>query len=110
METTSEDAMFDGKFLSNDRRATCRTDRLFYLNPTDVKDRKHGSQLVSLPLGCSPLVLQRQNLTKESTNRYILHPILFRYLRFHFEEIFGASLDCELLVVRKQTYCHVFLV
>ncbi len=90
--------MFDVRFLSNGRRATCGTDRSFYSKPAPADDLKHGSQPLSLPIKCSPLVLQSQDITKESTNRYSLHPILFRYLRFHFEEIFGASLDCELLV------------
>ncbi len=87
--------MLDVKVLSNGRRATGGTERSFYSNPGNLQVLQHGSNSSSLQLGGPLWLVEKQDLTKTNTERYKLHPILFRYLQSHFEEIFGASLICD---------------
>lgn len=88
--------MIDVQFLSNGRRGTSCTEQSFYSNPANEQHLNHGCDSVSLALGDTFLVEQHQDKSKKCSNRYMLHPILRRYLQSHFEEIFGASLTCDL--------------
>ncbi len=87
--------MFDVRDLCNGRRATGCTERSLFTNPGNLQELKHGSESSSLPLDGSFSMVKRLHLIKRNTERYKLHPILFRYLQSHFEEIFGDSLSCE---------------